>query len=98
MRLGLRILLIPVIAGIAYELIRFAGSFNNAFAKIVSIPGLLLQKITTKEPDEKMVEVAIAAIEAVFDWRDFEKDNFGQSEEETVEVVVDDANSGEQDA
>ena len=103
MRLVIRILLIPVIAGIAYEIVRFAGSCNNAFAKVLSIPGLLLQKITTKEPDEKMVEVAIAAVEAVFDWKDFEHDNFAEkadadpeesnsSEGESVEVVVEDDN------
>ncbi len=79
-RLGIRILLVPVIAGIAYELIRFAGSFDNVVAKFVSIPGLLLQKITTKEPDEKMVEVAIAAVEAVFDWRDFLNEKFPERE------------------
>ncbi|MCR5277952.1 MAG: DUF1385 domain-containing protein [Lachnospiraceae bacterium] len=67
----LRIALVPVIAGIAYEIIRFAGSHDNAFSKFLSIPGLLLQKITTREPDREMVEVAIVAVESVFDWKDF---------------------------
>ena len=58
-------------------MIRFSGSFNNAFAKILSIPGLLLQRITTKEPDEEMVKVAIKSVEAVFDWKEFLKDSFG---------------------
>ncbi len=82
LKVVIRILLVPVIAGIAYEFIRVAGKRNNIFIKIISAPGLALQKITTKEPDESMVEVAIAAVEAVFDWKDFLKEKFGYSEEE----------------
>ena len=70
-RVGLRILLLPVISGISYELIRFAGSSDNPFIAILSKPGLWLQGLTTKEPDEKMLEVAIASVEAVFDWRGY---------------------------
>lgn len=82
LKLVIRIALIPVIAGIAYEVIRVAGRSNNAFVRIISAPGVALQKITTKEPDESMVEVAIAAVEAVFDWKDFLKEKFDIKEEE----------------
>lgn len=73
----LRILLIPVIAGIAYEIIRLAGRSDNWLVRAISAPGLWLQGLTTKEPDEGMVEVAIKAVEAVFDWRAFLRENFG---------------------
>lgn len=73
----LRIALVPVIAGISYEIIRLAGKSNNILVKIISAPGLWLQGLTTKEPDESMVEVAIAAVEAVFDWKAYLKDTFG---------------------
>lgn len=73
----LRILLIPVIAGIAYEIIRLAGRSDNWLVRAISAPGLWLQGLTTKEPDEGMVEVAIKAVEAVFDWRAYLRDNFG---------------------
>jgi len=72
-----RILLVPVIAGISYEIIRLAGSSNNIIVRILSAPGLWLQRLTTKEPDESMVEVAIASVEAVFDWKAYLKDEFG---------------------
>lgn len=77
LRLGIRLLLVPVIAGIAYEILRLAGRFDNLFVRIISAPGMLIQRITTKEPDESMIEVAIAAVEAVFDWKDFQKEYFG---------------------
>ena len=77
----LRILLIPVVAGISYEIIRLAGRSNNILVRILSAPGLLVQKLTTKEPDEKMIEVAIAAVEAVFDWKGYLKENFGYEDE-----------------
>jgi len=73
----LRIALIPVIAGISYEIIRLAGKSDNIFVRIISAPGLMLQRLTTKEPDERMVEVAIAAVEAVFDWKKYLYDTFG---------------------
>ncbi len=72
-----RILLIPVIAGISYEVLRLAGNSNSIIVRIFSAPGLWLQKLTTKEPDEQMVEVAIASVEAVFDWKAYYKENFG---------------------
>ena len=76
-RLLIRLLLIPVIAGISYELIRLAGRSDNPVIGLLSAPGLLLQKLTTKEPDDDMIEIAIASVEAVFDWRAYLKDNFG---------------------
>lgn len=86
-RIGLRILLIPVIAGISYELIRLAGKSDNLFVNILSAPGMLLQRLTTREPDEAMIEVAIASIEAVFDWKEYLKQNFNREafEDGTVE-------------
>lgn len=73
----LRIALIPVIAGISYEIIRLAGKSDNILVRIISAPGMMLQRLTTKEPDESMVEVAIAAVEAVFDWKKYLYDTFG---------------------
>lgn len=80
MRVLLRILLIPVVAGISYELIRLAGRFDNILVRILSLPGMGIQLLTTKKPDKYMVEVAIAAVEAVFDWRSFLRENFGYEE------------------
>lgn len=82
-RLILRILLMPVVAGISYELIRLAGRSNNIIVLILSLPGMWIQRMTTKEPDREMVEVAIAAVEAVFDWKTFLYDNFGYEVDET---------------
>lgn len=80
-RVALRILLMPVVAGISYEIIRLAGRFDNILVNIISAPGMAIQKMTTKEPDESMVEVAIAAVEAVFDWKEYLKENFGYEPE-----------------
>lgn len=77
MRIVLRVLLIPVIAGISYEIIRLAGRTNNFFVNLLSAPGMMLQKLTTREPDADMIEVAIVAVDAVFDWRGFLLDEFG---------------------
>ena len=77
LRVLLRIALIPVIAGISYEIIRLAGRSNNIFVRILSAPGMWLQKLTTKEPDREMAEVAIASVEAVFDWKAYLKETFG---------------------
>ena len=76
-RVSLRILLLPVISGISYELIRFAGSSDNPLIAILSKPGLWLQGLTTKEPDEEMLAVAISSVEAVFDWRAYLEKDFG---------------------
>ena len=77
LRVFLRILLMPVVAGISYELIRLAGRSDNLIVKILSAPGMLIQRITTREPDKEMVEVAMAAVEAVFDWKAYLKEAFG---------------------
>ncbi len=71
LKLVLRILLIPVIAGVSYEFIRLAGRSDKRLINILSKPGLWLQRLTTKEPDDAMIEVGIASVEAVFDWRSY---------------------------
>ena len=76
LRLVPRILLIPVIAGVSFEFLRLAGNSDNPVVNLLSKPGLMLQGLTTKEPDEKMAEVAICAVEAVFDWKAYEEANF----------------------
>lgn len=67
----LRILLVPVVAGISYEFIRLAGRSDSKIVNTLSKPGLYLQYFTTREPDEEMMEVAIKAVEGVFDWREY---------------------------
>lgn len=74
LRLLFRVLFVPVIAGISFEFIQFAGKSDNAFVNLLSKPGLLLQRITTREPDDSMIEVAIASVEAVFDWKAYLKE------------------------
>lgn len=76
-RILIRIALIPVIAGISYEIIRLAGRSNNILVRMISAPGMWLQGLTTREPDKEMVEVAIAAVEAVFDWKAYLYEAFG---------------------
>lgn len=71
LRLVLRLVLIPVIAGVSYEFIRLAGRSDNALINLLSKPGLLLQHITTKEPEDDMIEVGMASVEAVFDWKTY---------------------------
>ncbi len=71
LRLVLRLVLIPVIAGVSYEFIRLAGRSDNVVVNFLSKPGLWLQNLTTKEPDDEMIEVGIASVEAVFDWRSY---------------------------
>lgn len=78
LRVGLRIILIPLIAGVAYEFIRLAGRSNNPIVQALSAPGLMMQKLTTAEPDDDMIKVGIASVEAVFDWRAYLKENFGK--------------------
>ena len=81
MRVIVRIALIPVIAGISYEVLKLAGRSENPIINILSRPGLAIQKLTTKEPDDSMIEVAIQAVEAVFDWRAYEAENFKTAED-----------------
>ena len=71
-----RLILIPVIAGVSYEVLRFMGKFDNKFVDIISRPGMWMQGLTTLEPDRDQVEVAIKAVEEVFDWRKFKEENF----------------------
>ncbi|MCM1046481.1 MAG: DUF1385 domain-containing protein [Candidatus Gastranaerophilales bacterium] len=82
-KVALRILLMPVVAGISYELIRLAGRSNNIIVRILSAPGMLIQRLTTKEPDQQMAEVAIASVEAVFDWREYLYNTFGYEVDES---------------
>ncbi len=76
-RVVLRLALLPLIAGVSYEFIRLAGTSDSKIVNILSKPGMLLQHMTTKEPDDSMIEVAIASVEAVFDWKKFENEEFG---------------------
>ena len=71
LKVALRILLIPVIAGVSYEFIRIAGRSEHPIVNLISKPGLMMQNITTREPDDDMIEVAIQSVEAVFDWRSY---------------------------
>lgn len=73
LRIVARIMLVPVIAGISYEFIHAAGNTENKVLMVLSVPGMLLQRLTTKEPDDQMIEVAIASIEEIFDWRDYQR-------------------------
>ena len=82
LRVLYRILLIPVIAGVSYEFIRLAGRSENPLVSFLSLPGKGMQKLTTKEPDDDMIEVAIAAVEAVFDWKEFQKKEWAGQEGE----------------
>lgn len=73
MRLTIRLLLIPVIAGISYEFIMFAGRSDSKIAYILSVPGMWVQRLTTREPDLDMIEVAIASVSAVLDWQEYQE-------------------------
>ena len=84
-RVGLRILLMPVVAGISYEIIRLAGRSDSLFVRILSAPGMAIQRMTTKEPDRDMVEVAISSVEAVFDWKAYLRETFGYEFEEDLD-------------
>lgn len=76
LRIVSRVVLIPVIAGVSYEFLRFAGRHDNALVNLLSRPGMWMQGLTTKEPEDDMIEVAIAAVEKVFDWRAYLDENF----------------------
>lgn len=76
MRIVSRIVLIPVIAGVSYEVLRLAGRSNSKIMDIISRPGMWMQGLTTTEPDDSMIEVAIAAVEAIFDWKAYLEENF----------------------
>ena len=84
LKVGIRIALLPVVAGLSFELIRFNGRFDNAFTYILSRPGMWMQALTTKEPTEDMVEVAIEAVSKVFDWRSFLEKNFSSDDDTRI--------------
>lgn len=73
LRLLSRIILVPIIAGVSFEFIHFAGNSDNKIVEVLSKPGMLLQMLTTREPDNKMIEVAIASVEEVFDWKEYQR-------------------------
>ena len=75
MQLLCRLLLVPLIAGVSYEFIRLAGRSENVIVQIFSKPGLWLQNLTTSEPDDAIIEVGMASVEAVFDWKTFQEEN-----------------------
>ena len=79
-RMVLRLALVPVIAGVSYEFLRLAGRSDNCVINILSKPGLWLQNLTTKEPDDDIIEFGIASVEAVFDWREYLCENFGKEQ------------------
>ena len=79
LRVVIRIALLPVIAGVSYELIKLAGSSSNPIIGALSAPGLAMQNLTTKEPTDDMIEVAIKAVEEVFDWKKYLEENFGKN-------------------
>ena len=85
-RLFGRLLMVPVVAGISFEIIQWAGRTDSRMADIMSKPGLAMQKLTTKEPTEDMAEVAIKAVEAVFDWRAYLKEEFNWEDPEEQPV------------
>ncbi|HCX46751.1 MAG TPA: DUF1385 domain-containing protein [Ruminococcaceae bacterium] len=76
-----KLLIMPIVMGLGYEFIRYAGKHDNLFVKILSAPGLWMQRITTAEPDDSMIEVGIAAINAVIPHNDEEKENIDKVEE-----------------
>lgn len=81
LRAASRIILIPVIAGVSYEFLRLAGRSNSCLINALSRPGMWMQALTTTEPDDSMIEVAIAAVEEVFDWKAYLRENFPESED-----------------
>lgn len=75
LRVVLRIALFPLIAGVSYEIIRLVGNSDNPVVNLLSRPGMWVQNMTTKEPDDSMIEVGIRAVEEVFDWRTWQREN-----------------------
>ena len=89
-----RVLLVPFIAGVSYEFIRLAGKSENKVVTILSQPGLWMQGLTTKEPDDSMIEVAIKSVEAVFDWRAFLKNSGNKRNSEAKKATGKQTQSG----
>ena len=75
LRVVFRIALFPLIAGVSYEIIRLAGNSENPVVNLLSKPGMWVQNMTTKEPDDSMIEVGIRAVEEVFDWKTWQREN-----------------------
>ncbi|MDO5136152.1 MAG: DUF1385 domain-containing protein [Eubacteriales bacterium] len=95
-RLFGRLLMVPVVAGISFEIIQWAGRTDNRLALLMSKPGMALQKLTTIEPTPDMVEVAIEAVEAVFDWRTYLKEEFGTEIPEEKAAASDGQKAGDE--
>ena len=79
LKLVVRLALIPVIAGISFEILRLAGNSDGKIIGLLSKPGMWLQQLTTIEPEDDMIEVGIASVEAIFDWKKYLVDNFGEN-------------------
>ena len=92
LRAASRIILIPVIAGVSYEFLRLAGRSNSCVVNALSRPGMWMQALTTTEPDDSMIEVAIAAVEEVFDWKAYLRENFPET------IIPESANSQTEEA
>lgn len=90
-RMVLRLLLIPVVAGVAYEFIRLAGNSDSKVIAVLSKPGFWLQSLTTSEPEDDMIEVAIASVDAVFDWKSY----IAQVQEEQVKETLEEETAEE---
>ena len=88
LRLASRVVLMPVIAGVSYEFLRLAGRSENPVVNLFSKPGLMMQKLTTYEPDDSMIEVAIAAVEAVFDWKKYQSEEFPDGPDELGQELI----------
>lgn len=91
LQIVIRLLLVPVIAGVSYEFIKWAGKNDNGFTMVLSKPGMWLQKLTTREPDEDMVEVAIKAVEEVFDWKAFLEEYYAHSPNPEADMLASEA-------
>ena len=79
LKLVVRLALIPIIAGISFEILRLAGNSDGKIIGLLSKPGMWLQQLTTIEPEDDMIEVGIASVEAIFDWKKYLVDNFGEN-------------------
>ncbi len=88
LRICSRVIFMPVIAGISYEFLRLAGRSDNPVVNLLSKPGLWMQALTTYEPDDSMLEVAIAAVEAVFDWKEYQREEFPDGPDELGERLA----------
>ena len=77
LRIGCKLLALPLVMSLSYEFIRLAGSTENRLVSALSKPGLWLQRLTTREPEDDMIEVGITSVELVFDWKKWEEENFG---------------------